>query len=153
MMRGAAWLALGALATLLRAAEADPAARVVLLANASDPDSLRVAHHYVEARGVPVENIIALPMPVAEVVTWREFVATIWEPLEAELIRAKWIDAIPMALTDALGRRKIDVHSHRITALVVCRGVPLAIGHDPARYVDTPPLTQRAEFQIGRAHV
>src|ERR1017187_1997367 len=79
-------------AVFARAADSDPATRVVLLANSADPDSLRVAQHYAAARGVPVANIIALPMPVAETITWREFVATIWQPLEDELIRTKWID-------------------------------------------------------------
>jgi uncharacterized protein (TIGR03790 family) len=136
-----------------RAPDDDLAARVVLLANASDPDSLRVARHYAEARGVPAANLIALPMPAAETITWREFVTTIWQPLEDELVRAKWIDAIPMALTDALGRTKIDVNGHRIAALVVCRGVPLAIGHDPALYADAPPFTARQEFRTNAGSV
>ncbi len=131
----------------------DLAARVVLLANSADPDSLRVAQHYAAARGVPAANIIALPMPVAETVTWGEFVATIWQPLVDELIRAKWIDAIPMALTDAVGRKKIDVNSHHIAALVVCRGVPLAIGHDPALYVETLPFTANTAFRTNAGAV
>ncbi len=151
------------LAAHVRAAENGAAARlpdvalakegVVLLANSADPDSLRVAQHYAEVRGVPVANIIALPMPVAETITWREFVTTIWQPLDDELIRAKWIDAIPMALTDVVGRQKIDVHSHRIVALVVCRGVPLAIAHDPALYADALPFTARGEFRTNAGAV
>src|ERR1035437_5622861 len=105
-------------AVFARAADSDPATRVVLLANSADPDSLRVAQHYAAARGVPVANIIALPMPVAETITWREFVATIWQPLEDELIRTKWIDAIPMALTDAVGRKKNEMTSHPIATPV-----------------------------------
>ncbi len=136
-----------------RAAAEDLAARVVLLANSADPDSVRVAQHYAAARGVPVVNIIALPMPVAETITWREFVATIWQPLEDELIRTKWIEGIPMALTDAVGRKKIDVDRHRIAALVVCRGVPLAIGHDPALYAEAPPFTAHGEFRTNAGAV
>jgi uncharacterized protein (TIGR03790 family) len=139
------------LSNVLRAA--DPAARVVLLANSADPDSLRVARHYAEARGVPLENIVALPMPTSETITWREFIATIWQPLEDELIRAKWIDAIPMSTIDAVGRKKIDVHTHRLAALVVCRGVPLAIAHDPVLYADAPPFTARGEFRTNAGAV
>lgn len=134
-------------------ADENPAARVVLLANSADPDSLRVARHYAERRGVPAENIIALPMPLAEAITWREFVTAIWQPLVDELIRAKWINAIPMALVDAVGRKKIDVNGHRIAALVVCRGVPLAIGHDPALYADSLPFTTRGEFRTNAGAV
>ena len=135
-----------------KAAEGNLAARVVLLANSADPDSLRVARHYAEVRGVPLENIIALKLPLAESITWREFVVTLWEPLLDELLRAKWVDAIPMALTDRVGRRKLAVHGHRIGALVTCRGVPLKIEHDPALDLGTP-LTQRAEFRTNAGAV
>jgi len=135
-----------------KAAEENLAARVVLLANSEDPDSLRVARHYAEVRGVPLENIIALKLPVAESITWREFIVTLWEPLLDELLRAKWVDAIPMALTDPVGRRKLAVHGHRIGALVTCRGVPLKIEHDPALDLGTP-FTQRAEFRTNAGAV
>ena len=135
-----------------KAAEGNLAARVVLLANSADPDSLRVARHYAEVRGVPLENIIALKLPLAESITWREFVVTLWEPLLDELLRAKWVDAIPMALTDPVGRRKLAVHGHRIGALVTCRGVPLKIEHDPALDLGTA-LMQRAEFRTNAGAV
>jgi len=135
-----------------KAAEENLAARVVLLANSEDPDSLRVARHYAEVRGVPLENIIALKLPLAESITWREFIVTLWEPLLDELLRAKWVDAIPMALTDPVGRRKLAVHGHRIGALVTCRGVPLKIEHDPALDLGTP-FTQRAEFRTNAGAV
>ncbi len=92
-----------------RAAEENPAARVVLLANRDDPDSLRVARHYAEARGVPPENIFAFPLPLAEAISWREFVVALWQPLMEQLVRTKWIDATPMALTDPVGRQKFSV--------------------------------------------
>src|SRR4051812_10566119 len=117
--------------TCVRAAEpADAvkdnrAARVVLLANSDDPDSARIAQHYAEIRGVPPANIISLPMPLGETISWREFILTIWQPLLDRLLRDKWIDAIPMDSTDTFGRRKYGPYGHNITALVVCRGVPL----------------------------
>lgn len=123
------------------------AARVVLLANADEPDSLRIARHYAEVRHVPTENIIALKLPLAETIGWHEFIATVWEPLEAELLRQKWIDAIPMAATDSLGRHKFAFESHRIAALVVCRGVPLRIENDPTLIVPTDPFANRGEFR------
>lgn len=139
------------LATACGASE-NLAARVVLLANSEDPDSLRIARHYAEVRGVPRENIIALRLPLTESITWREFVVTLWEPLVDALMRAKWIDAIPMALTDGVGRRKLAVYSHRISALVTCRGVPLKIEHDAALYVPSP-FTQKAEFRTNAGAV
>ncbi|MFZ1057160.1 MAG: TIGR03790 family protein, partial [Opitutaceae bacterium] len=74
--------------------------RVVLLANSADPDSLAIARHYALVRGVPAANVIALKMPLAETISWREFIATVWQPLEDELVRKGWIDALAMDLYD-----------------------------------------------------
>lgn len=129
------------------------AARVIIVANRDDPDSLRIARHYAEVRSVPEANLFALKMPAGEAITWREFIATIWQPLLEQLVTAGWIDAIPMETTDAVGRRKYAPHRHRIAALVVCRGVPLKIDHDPALYVDAKPFTARAEFRTNAGAV
>lgn len=147
----AVWL-FSFLAAFASAAELDPV-RVVILANSADPDSLRVARHYAAARAVPEENIVALPLSLAEGITWREFVTTLWDPLLTALVRAKWIDAIAMALTDPVGRTKYAPHGHRIAALVVCRGVPLRIAHDQSLYVDAPPFTARGEFRTNAGAV
>lgn len=123
------------------------AARVILLANRDDPDSLRIARHYAEVRGVPTENVIALSLPTVETISWREFVQQLWQPLETELIARHWIDAIPMKAADAVGRTKYAASGHRIAYLVVCRGVPLRIMHDPELFAATPALTGRPEFR------
>lgn len=133
-------------------AEENLAARVILLANRDDPDSVRIARHYAEVRGVPSANIVALKLSSAETITWREFITTLWEPLLDELLRAKWIDGIPMALTDPVGRKKVAVYSHRIAALVVCRGVPLRIETDGALFSESP-FTQKAEFRTNQGAV
>jgi uncharacterized protein (TIGR03790 family) len=138
-----------------RAGSVDPAAaaQVLVLANRDDPDSRRIARHYAEVRGVPATNLIELKMPLGESITWREFVATIWQPLLEHLVATAWIDAIPMTTTDALGRRKYAPHRHRIAALVVCRGVPLKLEHDPALYAEVKPFTNRAEFRTNAGAV
>lgn len=153
MKRSAGWL-LVLLLSWRAGLAADPlvAARVVLLANSEDADSLRVARHYAERRGVPQENIIALPLPLTESITWREFVVTLWDPLLERLVRAQWLDAIPMALTDPVGRKKYAVHALRMTTLVVCRGVPLKIEHDPALNTDSP-FAPPAEFRTNAGAV
>jgi len=137
----------------LRAAPPAPAEAVILLANANDPDSLRIARNYAAKRRVPEANIIALPLPLAETIAWSEFVVTLWQPLQDELIRRNWIKAIPMNLFDAVGRRKFAPLGHGLTALVVCRGVPLRIAHDPALFAETPPLTNRPEFRTNQSAV
>lgn len=136
------------------AAPPDPlAARVVILANRDDPDSLRLARHYAEVRGVPAENIIGLPMPPRETISWDDFLGTVWQPLQDELIRRRWIEAIPMTPTDAVGRRRHVIEGHRLSYLVVCRGVPLRIDHDPARYRPRPPLTEAPAMRTNQAAV
>ena len=104
-------------------------------------------------RGVPAANIIALKMPLVETITWKEFVATIWQPLEEELVGKGWIDAIPMNLFDRVGRRKYAVSGQKIAALVLCRGVPLRIAHDPALFEESAPLTDHAELRTNEGAV
>jgi uncharacterized protein (TIGR03790 family) len=127
--------------------------RVIVVANASAPDSLAVARHYAEARGVPAANVIVLPMPVAETISWREFVATIWQPLEDQLVKQGWIDGTAMELFDHVGRRKYAIYGHRIAALVLCRGVPLRIANDPSLFEEVPGLTSHAEFRTNEGAV
>jgi uncharacterized protein (TIGR03790 family) len=136
-------------------AAAPAAARVVVLANSDDADSLRLAHYYTEKRGVPAANIYAYKMSAAETIGWPEFVATIWQPLQDDLVRAGWIDAIPMDLVDPAGRRKYVIHGHRIAYLVVCRGVPLRIEANPAWAIEPAvvPLANRPEFATNQAAV
>jgi uncharacterized protein (TIGR03790 family) len=108
-----------------------PAASVIILANSADPDSLRLAAHYAEARGVPVENLVALPMPADETISWTEFIGEIWQPLQDELVHRGWIDAISIPSVDTIGRKQYVMVGHHIAYLVVCRGVPLRIADDP----------------------
>jgi uncharacterized protein (TIGR03790 family) len=80
-------------------------------------------------------------------------VASIWQPLEDELVRKGWIDAIAMDLFDEVGRRKYAVSGHRIAALVLCRGVPLRIAHDPSLYRNVDSLTQHPELRTNQGAV
>jgi uncharacterized protein (TIGR03790 family) len=145
--------AAAALALCVGARGAGLADRVVIVANSDVPDSVVIAQYYSEVRRVPMANVIALKMPVAETITWPEFVAKVWQPLEDELVRRGWIDAIPMDLFDEVGRRKYAVSGHRIAALVVCRGVPLRIMNDPALYRELSPLTDHPEFRTNQGAV
>ncbi|GAB1489634.1 hypothetical protein MASR2M8_20870 [Opitutaceae bacterium] len=135
------------------AATDDLAARVIILANSNDPESVRLARAYAQRRTIPDENIIALPMSSSEAISWPDFVTTIYEPLQDELLRRRWIDGTTMDLRDNVGRRKIAMSGHRISYLVVCRGVPLRILHEPALYTPVPRITDRAEFRTNAGAV
>lgn len=131
----------------------DLASRLVILANADDSDSVQLANYYAEKRGVPVANIIALPMPVSEAITWRQFVDSVFNPLQAELVRRGWIDAIGMDLTDTVGRKKYVMSGHTISYLTVCRGVPLKVVNDATLPPEVIPLATNPAFKTNAASV
>lgn len=146
----------GPLAASIRPAAGDPAdlaSRVVLLANAGDPDSVRLARYYAEKRGVPPGNLIALPMSSAETIGWPEFISTIYQPLQDELVARGWIDAFGTTLTDGIGRKRYGIFGHRISYLVVCRGVPLRVNDEQGFHRREPQFMVRAEFNTNAGAV
>ncbi|MGC4072655.1 MAG: TIGR03790 family protein [Nibricoccus sp.] len=114
------------------------------MANASSDESFKLARYYAQRRAIPEENIVALPMTLAETIGWREFVDTVYQPLQDELVRRGWIDATGSDLKDSVGRKKYAVLGHRMSYLAVCRGVPLRVDHDQALYVEMSPLMNSA---------
>jgi uncharacterized protein (TIGR03790 family) len=139
----------GPLAAPVRPSAGDPAdlaSRVVVLANANDADSVRLARYYAEKRGVPPGNVIALPMSSAETIGWPEFINTVYQPLQDGLVARGWIDAFGTTLTDGIGRKRYGIHGHRISYLVVCRGVPLRVNDEQKFHRREPRFTLQAEF-------
>ncbi len=137
----------------VRAADDDVAARVVILANSDEPESVRLAEYYAEKRGVPKGNIVALPMPIIETISWRAFVDTVFNPLQAELVERGWVDGIGMELADAAGRKKYVMNGHTISYLVVCRGVPLKVVHEPAIPAEAIPQAANPAFKTNASSV
>lgn len=120
------------------ASDADLVARVVIVANSRQPESVDLARFYAAQRGVPAGNIIALPMPEDESVTWRQFIDQVYQPVQDELYRRGWIKGLAGSLRDVYGRRRSAPTDHRISFLVTCRGVPLRIYNDPVRLAAKP---------------
>jgi uncharacterized protein (TIGR03790 family) len=137
---------------LVRGAD-DLAARVVLLANARQPESVALARFYAEQRGVPAANIVALPLPEEESITWRQFVDQVWQPLQDELYRRGWIEGTTTGLLDRLGRRRHAPSAHRMSYLVACRGVPLRIYNDPTLLDPAPTRKIAPQFNRNEAAV
>ncbi|MBI2815047.1 MAG: TIGR03790 family protein [Opitutae bacterium] len=131
----------------------DLAARVVILANSRQPESVRLAGFYAEKRAVPAANILALPLPETEDITWREFIDQVWQPLQDELFRRGWIEGTSSSLLDRLGRRRYAFSGNRISYLVVCRGVPLRIHNDPTLLPDQPERKIPGELNKNEAAV
>ena len=132
--RPTVWLLCAALVLGGRAAADEAAARVIILANARSLDSVKLAEFYAAQRSVPLANIITLPLPETESITWREFIDQVWQPLQDELYRRGWLEGTDSSLLDRLGRRRYALTGHRISYLVACRGVPLRIHNDPTLY-------------------
>jgi uncharacterized protein (TIGR03790 family) len=126
---------------------------VVVLANARQPESVELAQFYAKARAIPAENVIALPMPTEESITWREFIDQVWQPLQDELHRRHWIEGASSDLLDRYGRRRYARDSHRIAFLVTCRGVPLRIYADPTLLPEKSDRRIRAEFNTNAGAV
>jgi uncharacterized protein (TIGR03790 family) len=139
----------------LMAVEADAPLekRVIVLANAHVEESLRLARYYAERRAIPLENIIALPMSQSETVGWREFIDTVYQPLQDELVRRGWIEGMGSTLKDKLGRKRYAMVGHRVSYLVTCRGVPLRIEHDAALYSEVKPQTSNEAFRTNHGAV
>lgn len=131
--RGWGWAVLAFLGAALAGAGAtdDRAERTVIVVNAQQAESVELGEFYARQRGIPRDNIVALPMPPEESVTWRVFVDQVWQPLQDELHRRKWIEGTLSPRLDALGRRRTALTGHRIAYLVLCRGTPLKIQEDP----------------------
>jgi len=136
----------------LRAAD-DLAARTVILVNSRQPESVALGEFYAAQRGIPRANLVALPMPVAESVTWREFVDQVWQPLQDELVKRGWIEGLLSDQLDPLGRRKSAFTGHRLAYLVTCRGTPLRIHNDPTAIDAALAARLPAQFRQDQAAV
>ncbi|HLP03215.1 MAG TPA: TIGR03790 family protein [Opitutaceae bacterium] len=137
----------------LPAADAPERERVVVVANTDDPDSLSLARYYMAARGVPAENLVTLKLRAAETIGWPEFVDTLFNPLFAELAQRGWIDAMRTDLADEFGRRKAVIGGHRMSYLVLVRGVPLRIDTNPAWKPPSGPGAPQGDLATNRAAV
>lgn len=115
-------------------AENSDAAGVVIVVNSAVPESVALGQYYAERRGIPIENIIELPLSTAETISPSEYVATLHNPLLAALREKGWIQGVQSPQADWLGREGMSVALHSIRYLVTLRGVPLRISNDPALF-------------------
>jgi len=140
-------------APALPPADAPESLRVVIVANSSDSDSRELAAYYAAARGIPAENIVALPMPTEETIAWPDFVSKVFNPLFAELAQRGWIESLPAQGVDSFGRRRAMVLGHRISYLVLMRGVPLRIAENVEWKPATLPSGPAAKIAVNQAAV
>jgi uncharacterized protein (TIGR03790 family) len=99
------------------------AARTLVLASETVPEGLKVAQHYMAARGIPAENLCLVKAPADEAITRQQFDETLWRPLRAFL--ARWEGHMDVALPDGTVRMRLD--NRRAKYLVPVYGVPIKI--------------------------
>lgn len=129
-------------------------ANVVILVNESDDESIDLGYYYALKREVPVENIIHLPLPAEESITWDNYLEAIYNPMLTWLIEAGWFEGFTSERKDELGRNISIVNDHKVEALVVCKGVPLKISNDPERMPPKDTYSDsRKPFYTNRASV
>ena len=152
-MRTFAWLLAAACLTPLLSGAIDPA-KVVILVNEAEDESIDLGYYYALKREVPIENIVHLPLPAEEDVSWDSYLETLYNPILSWLIDGAWFEGFTSDRKDALGRKVTIVNDHQVEALVVCKGVPLKIKNDPERM---PPKDTYSEdrkiFYTNRAAV
>lgn len=107
--------------------------RVVIVANADDPDSLAVARHYLAARKIPERNLVALSLPKEESIDWTRYIERLRNPLLARLVEKELLTGTIDNTPDSEGRTRFELTENKIDFLVLCRGVPLKISHDQER--------------------
>jgi len=87
------------------------------------PESLQVARHYMEVRGIPAQNLCVLHAPPTETVDRKTFQRTIWDPLYVFLQR--WEGQASVQLPDGIVRFRVQ--SRRAKYLVPVYGVPVKV--------------------------
>lgn len=131
----------------------DLADRVVIVVNERDAESVEIGRYYADQRGIPRENIVRIDAPAAETISRQEYLDTVLNSLERQLIELGWIEGMFSALKDAEGRSRSAIGGHRLAYLVLCRGVPLRIRHDPSRLTPEMEKNIRKEFLTNAASV
>ncbi|MEN9990737.1 MAG: hypothetical protein RLZZ224_439 [Verrucomicrobiota bacterium] len=95
--------------------------RVVVVYNASLPESEKLAKVYQKARSIPTANLVGLELPDREEITRQEYDELIRKPLREEFEKRVW-----WRLGEVDAGREVAVEN-RMQVMVCMRGVPLKI--------------------------
>ena len=133
-MRLCLLILIGLLGVELRA-DLDPTTTIVL-ANDNAPDGILIAKALMRKRGIPEANLISLPLPTTEEISWDQYSQSILNPLRRQLLEMKFISGKMNREKDLYGREDfIPTENPKISWLITVYGVPLKIkasGFKPA---------------------
>ena len=122
---------LGTVGGLARLPGPTPSDAVVVF-NQSFPRSEEIARSYGRMRGIPPDRVIGITCSGEETITRTAFEEEIRKPLEKLFQDRGWIVRSPHLLgKPEMGRVFLKSESNEIRVLVLCRGIPLRIDHDP----------------------
>lgn len=139
------WICLGFGLLALAAQAAHPLAdRVVVVANADDPESVEIARAYQAFRGIPENNVILLPLPLELEISRVTLTETLVNPLRSALMERELVTGDYRGSVDVHGREEIDWEEVPIRYLVLCRGVPLKVKNS-SKDIDRPLLDRYVE--------
>lgn len=143
-----------ALVTLfgLRADAETEAEGVLILVNSNDSSSVRLGLHYAEARAIPKQNLISLPMPMEETISVQTYVEKIANPLLNAVMEEGFVDGVLATQKDKYGRQRLALVQHSISYLVLMRGVPLRIENAPELLMEQDDALP-AQLRITRGSV
>ena len=97
---------------------------ILIIANSSDPASLRIAGSYCEKRNVPEDNIftLSLPAPLADSISRANYEKLIAHPIRAELSKPH--------------------RAGKIKCLLTVYGIPYKVGPEEALEIDKPKIAE-----------
>lgn len=121
----------------------DPAS-VVVVANKAVPDSLQVAHRYLELRSIPERNLLLLDTLPGERISRKAFRQQIRNPLLRLLAENEFISGLERD-PDDFGRSAMTLFKRpAFRYLVLCYGVPARITEEKSPDFDDAPLRTKA---------
>ncbi|MCX7826366.1 MAG: TIGR03790 family protein, partial [Verrucomicrobiae bacterium] len=122
--------------------EEDWIQHLLVVANKGVPESVELAHYYMERRGIATNRVLLLDCPQKLEITRQEYNETLRKPIERHLQSRGWLER------DIAG----TTVRNDCWLLVLCWGMPLKIAPDPGLKEPAaerlPPLFRRNEAAV-----
>ncbi|NJR43432.1 MAG: TIGR03790 family protein, partial [Akkermansiaceae bacterium] len=115
---------------------------VAVIYNSKVPESKKLAETYREARGIPIENLISLELPIAADISRDDYEKKIAVPLRAEFEKRNWWKR----QKDSTGM--VGPVENKIRVLVMMRGVPLRIQPQAVANPKNHPIEDHNEAAV-----
>ncbi len=126
---------------------------VIVIANHNVPESLELADFYMKHRGIPRKNLIVLDCSTSTIVSRKEFVEQILNPIRKILIDNQLIlGKLDEENIDCWRRFQFYCYETHFKYIVLCTGIPLKI---PNQVISEPGAPEKLPdiFQVTNASV